>query len=66
MAKKTPKAPEAPVDPNFPTWRYHATEAPRLVKDADALKVLGAGWKDTPAAFTDPAEAPKTPKAPKA
>ena len=59
MAKTTPKTPDAPVDPNFPTWRYHATEAPKLVKDADALKALGPGWKDPSAAFIEKTPAPK-------
>ena len=36
---------------HFPTWRYHATEAPVLVNDPGELEALGAEWADTPAAF---------------
>lgn len=36
---------------DYPSYRYHATEEPRIVQDADEEKALGAGWADSPAAF---------------
>jgi hypothetical protein len=35
----------------FPSWRYHRTEAPRLINDALEESTLGDEWADTPAAF---------------
>jgi hypothetical protein len=35
----------------FHFWRYHATEAPRLIENEQQYKALGPGWADTPAAF---------------
>lgn len=48
----------------FPTIRYHRTEAPDgvLIPSAEKLAELGAGWVDTPAAF-DPNYVPPPPVA---
>lgn len=32
----------------YPGKRYHATEAPRYVQNADEDKALGKGWFDSP------------------
>jgi hypothetical protein len=32
----------------FPKWKYHATEAARVVADYEAEEALGAGWADRP------------------
>lgn len=32
----------------YPAKRYHATEAPRYVQNADEDKALGKGWFDSP------------------
>lgn len=32
----------------FPKVMYHATQAPKTVKDKDALEKLGKEWKDAP------------------
>jgi hypothetical protein len=40
----------------FPSWRYHATEAPRIVNDPIEDEALGEGWEHTPAAFLPAAE----------
>lgn len=35
-----------------PTWLFHATEEPRVFRDAqDVADALRDGWADTPAAF---------------
>lgn len=50
----------------FPAWRYHRTEAPRIVQSPEQEAALGPGWADTPAAFLDPApvcDAPADPPA---
>lgn len=39
---------------NYPTWRYHSTENPRVVKSEVEENNLGDGWADTPAAFHTP------------
>lgn len=39
----------------YPTWRYHATEAPRLIHSAE--EEPGDDWADTPAAFDPPSVA---------
>lgn len=49
----------------YPTWRYHATDAPRLIHSAE--EEPGDDWADTPAAFevaedAPPAEPPKVKK----
>ena len=36
---------------SFPSWRYHATEQPRIVNDEAEDKALGKGWADSPAKF---------------
>ncbi len=40
----------------YPTWLYHASEAPRLVPDARAHEALGEGWRDSPAHFHEHGE----------
>jgi hypothetical protein len=40
----------------FPAWRYHRTEAARIVPDQTASDGLGQEWAETPAAFLDSAE----------
>ena len=42
MAEKD-KVPE-----HYPKWKYHATEEPRLVKDADEEAKLGKSWCENP------------------
>lgn len=37
-----------PEDHEYPKWMYKGA-VPKLVKDAEQEKALGAGWKDTPA-----------------
>lgn len=36
------------ADIQYPTFRYHATEEPRIVNSADEDKALGKGWHDAP------------------
>ena len=37
----------------YPSWRYHSSDAPRLVyNEEEDAKLLAQGWADTPAAFT--------------
>lgn len=31
----------------FPRWKYHGTESPVVIHDADDEKSLGDGWKDS-------------------
>lgn len=35
----------------YPSWRFHATDEPRVIHSADEEKALGKGWADSPAAF---------------
>lgn len=37
----------------YPTWRYHKTEAAKIIETAEEDAALGKGWADTPAAFED-------------
>ncbi len=41
----------------FPSWRYHATQAPRVFADAASLAAAGEGWVDSPARLVAPVEA---------
>lgn len=51
----------------YPSWRYHRTEKPRLVQNAEADAALGSDWADTPAAFAGQTSAkPKPASKPKA
>ena len=34
----------------YPTWRYHASLNPRIVKTQEEDESLGKGWFDSPAA----------------
>lgn len=44
---------------NYPKVLYHRTEEPRIVNSAEEHARIGAGWAETPAAFTDePQHAP--------
>lgn len=45
---------------HYPKWLYHRTEAARLVQDPDEQTALGEEWAETPAAFAEQADAPKT------
>jgi len=47
MPDKKEKTPPY-VHQNYPTWRYHKTLAPRLVKDPSELASLGPDWYETP------------------
>ncbi len=38
-----------------PTWRYHRTEGPRLIRLQADLDALDGDWLDTPAAWHNPA-----------
>lgn len=50
----------------YPRWRYHATEKPKLVNDPVEDEALGDGWADTPAAFeAKPEPEPKPEPKPK-
>ena len=46
----------------YPSWRYHRTEKPRLVKNTAEDQALGRGWEDTPAKFKDEAPPPPEPE----
>jgi hypothetical protein len=46
------ESPVALTVTSFPTWVYHRTEKPRLLHTVTDFHALGAGWADTPAAFT--------------
>ena len=35
----------------YPSWRYHRTEKPRLVRNSAEDAALEDGWEDTPAKF---------------
>ena len=35
----------------YPSWRYHRTEAAKIVHSEEEDQALGEGWADTPAAF---------------
>lgn len=39
------------ADIQYPTWRYHATESPKVVHDEAEDEALGDEWTDSPAAF---------------
>ncbi len=43
----------------YPSWRYHRTLAPRVVRSPLEDDALGAEWADTPAAFA--ADGPEEP-----
>ncbi len=44
-ARRAPAPP--PAEPvQYPTWRYHRSEPPRLINGPD--EEPGAGWSDTP------------------
>ncbi len=41
------------MDPiQFPSWRYHRDGRAVIVNDPAEDEALGAGWADSPAAFT--------------
>lgn len=42
----------------YPSWRYHASEPPRIVNSEAEDNALGVEWADSPAAF-DVSEADK-------
>lgn len=39
----------------FPAWRYHVSEAPRLVQNAREAKKLSTAWREEPWMVTTPA-----------
>jgi hypothetical protein len=45
----------------YPSWRYHASGARRIVENAEEDAALGPGWASTPAAFLQPPPAPDLP-----
>lgn len=49
----------------YPTYLYHKTEAPQIVRNEDEKKALGSGWRDTPFPKEDEAK-PETGAAEKA
>lgn len=42
--------------PEYPTWLYHATEAPVLVQTPEEHAALGRGWHDAPVSGETPEE----------
>lgn len=41
----------------FPKWKYHATEEPKIVQSKDEERALGEAWVDSPAdAVAEPEE----------
>lgn len=52
----------------FPKWKYHRTEAAKVVNDPAEEMALGEGWYDSPAeipAEPEPEPEPEQPVAPK-
>ena len=49
------------VPVKYPSWRYHATEAARLVHTPDDDAALPAGWSESPATVGPVAPAPDPP-----
>ncbi len=48
----------------YPSYRYHATEVPLIVKSPEEDEAASAdGYEDTPAAFLKPKAAPAPPVA---
>jgi hypothetical protein len=37
----------------YPSWRYHKSQEPRLVQNAEEDAKLGKEWADSPAAFEE-------------
>lgn len=35
----------------YPSWRYHKTEAAKIIETAEEDAALGKNWADSPAAF---------------
>lgn len=54
----TPKKPYNPADHPYPSWRYHATNAPVLVATKAQDDELGSAWAKSPAdvVSADPAD----------
>lgn len=42
----------------YPSWRYHATQAPCVVHTPSADAALGDGWFDSPASVVQPPATP--------
>lgn len=36
---------------SFPKWKYHKTEAPKLIHSEAEEMALGSSWKESPADF---------------
>ncbi len=47
------------VDHEYPKWKYHATEAPKLVADKAEEDALGKGWHESPGEAEKPAKSDK-------
>lgn len=43
----------------FPTWKYHRSNKPKLVNNAEEEEDLGPGWYDSPADAINVQEAPE-------
>lgn len=46
-------------DFDYPKWKYHATEKPRVVNSAKEEAMLGPNWENSPAYFKTKKEEPK-------
>lgn len=46
---------------SYPTWVYHRTEKPRIVRNEQEYQALPdrESWADTPAAFSEPEPKPE-------
>jgi hypothetical protein len=38
---------------DYPKWKYHASKKPLLVHSSEEEKLLGSGWENSPAYFSD-------------
>lgn len=56
------EAPPAPyVHQQYPKFKFHATEEPRIVHTPEQEAALGEGWFNSPAGVFPPAPAPAVP-----
>lgn len=45
----------------YPGFRYHRTEAPKIVNSLEEDQALGEGWEHSPAAFDAPPSESESP-----